>query len=43
MDFRLSAEQDAFAETVRRFARDELAPGALERAHSNKYPWETAQ
>ena len=43
MDFRLSAEQDAFAESVRRFARDELAPGALERAHSNKYPWETAQ
>jgi alkylation response protein AidB-like acyl-CoA dehydrogenase len=43
MDFRLSAEQDAFAESVRRFARDELAAGALERAHSNKYPWETAQ
>jgi len=43
MDFRLSAEQDAFAESVRRFARDELAPGALERAHSSKYPWETAQ
>jgi alkylation response protein AidB-like acyl-CoA dehydrogenase len=43
MDFRLSPEQEAFAESVRRFARDELAPRALERAHDSKYPWDTAQ
>lgn len=43
MDFQLSPEERAFAESVRRFARDELAAGALERAHSAKYPWETAQ
>ena len=43
MDFQLSAEQRAFADSVGRFARDELAPGALERAHSAKYPWETAR
>jgi len=43
MDFRLSAEESAFAESVRRFAREELAAGALQRAHDAKYPWETAQ
>ena len=43
MDFQLSPEQGAFAESVRRFARDELAPGALKRAHESKYPWETAR
>jgi alkylation response protein AidB-like acyl-CoA dehydrogenase len=43
MDFQLSAEQRAFAESVRRFARERLAPGALERAHGATYPWETAQ
>ena len=43
MNFALTEEQQAFAESVRRFARQELAPGALQRAHSPKYPWETAQ
>jgi alkylation response protein AidB-like acyl-CoA dehydrogenase len=43
MDFRPSPEQEAFAESVRRFARAELAPGALARAHDARYPWETAQ
>jgi alkylation response protein AidB-like acyl-CoA dehydrogenase len=43
MDFRLSADEEAFADSVRRFARAELAAGALERAHAGKYPWETAQ
>ncbi|HET7730158.1 MAG TPA: acyl-CoA dehydrogenase [Usitatibacter sp.] len=43
MDFSLTEEQRAFAESVRRFAQRELAPGALARAHSPKYPWETAQ
>jgi alkylation response protein AidB-like acyl-CoA dehydrogenase len=38
MDFRLSEEHAAFAASVRRFARDRLAPGALQRAHSPEYP-----
>ena len=43
MNFALGEEQAAFAESVRRFARAELAPGALERAHSAKYPWDAAR
>lgn len=43
MDFQLSEEQQAFADSVRRFARAKLAPKALERAHSPKYPWDAAQ
>ena len=43
MNFQLTEEQRAFAESVRRFAGQELAAGALERAHSARYPWETAQ
>ncbi|MBX3674081.1 MAG: acyl-CoA dehydrogenase family protein [Burkholderiales bacterium] len=42
MDFDFTEEQRAFAESVRRFAQAELAPGALERAHDPAYPWETA-
>lgn len=42
MNFNLSEEYQAFADSVARFAQDKLAPGALERAHSNQYPWETA-
>ncbi|NBO02472.1 MAG: acyl-CoA dehydrogenase, partial [Betaproteobacteria bacterium] len=42
MDFNLSEEHQAFADSVRRFARERLADGALERAHSPHYPWETA-
>ena len=43
MDFTLSEEHQAFADSVARFAQDKLAAGALERAHASHYPWETAQ
>lgn len=43
MNFELSEEHQAFADSVARFAQDKLAPGALERAHAKHYPWETAQ
>lgn len=43
MNFELSEEHQAFADSVARFAQDKLAPGALERAHAKSYPWETAQ
>ncbi|MGE4340015.1 MAG: acyl-CoA dehydrogenase family protein, partial [Pigmentiphaga sp.] len=43
MHFALTPEQTAFADTVRRFARAELAAGALERAHSPSFPWTVAQ
>src|SRR5690554_2676550 len=43
MDFKLNADDEAFADSVRRFAKDKLAAGALERAHSPRYPWEIAQ
>lgn len=43
MDFQLNEEHRAFSDSVARFARQELAPGALERAHSKSYPWETAK
>ncbi|MDO9031627.1 MAG: acyl-CoA dehydrogenase [Hydrogenophaga sp.] len=42
MDFKLSEEHQAFADSVARFANDKLKDGALERAHSKHYPWETA-
>ncbi|MFW7341019.1 acyl-CoA dehydrogenase [Pollutimonas sp. H1-120] len=43
MDFNLSEEYQSFSDSVARFAQAKLAPGALARAHSNQYPWETAQ
>jgi alkylation response protein AidB-like acyl-CoA dehydrogenase len=43
MDFNLSEEQAAFAESVRRFAQDKLAAGALQRAHSPGYPAHVAK
>jgi len=43
MDFELSEEQRTFATAVRRFARDKLAEGALERAQSALFPWDAAQ
>ena len=43
MDFRLTPEQTQFRDSVRRFAENELAPGALERAHASGYPWEVAR
>ncbi|MFS8974569.1 acyl-CoA dehydrogenase family protein [Cupriavidus necator] len=43
MNFELSEEHQAFAGSVRRFAQDRLAAGALERAHSAQYPWDVAR
>mgnify|MGYP000594318028 CR=1 FL=1 len=43
MNFDLSPEDQAFADAVSRFAKDRLAAGALERAHSPHYPWEAAR
>jgi len=43
MDFNLSEEHAAFAESVRRFAHDKLAAGALRRAHSADYPRDVAR
>src|SRR5215510_10154532 len=43
MNFELTPDQAAFAETVRRFARAKLADGALQRAHDPNYPWDTAK
>lgn len=43
MNFDLNPDDKAFAESVRRFANDKLSKGALERAHSPSYPWETAR
>ena len=42
MEFDLTPEQKAFRDSVRDFARRELAKGALERAHSSDYPWDVA-
>lgn len=43
MNFDLSEEHQAFADSVSRFAREKLSAGALERAHSSEYPWEVAK
>ncbi|WP_459617430.1 acyl-CoA dehydrogenase family protein [Bordetella sp. 2513F-2] len=43
MDFNLNPDYQSYADSVRRFARDHLAEGALARAHADEYPWETAQ
>ncbi len=43
MNFSLTSDQIAFADSVDRLARTELAPGALVRAHSTDYPWDVAQ
>jgi len=43
MNFNLSAEDQAFADAVRRFAQDKLSDGALKRAHSPDYPWDAAK
>ena len=40
MDFGLSDDQLAIRDTVRKFARAELAPGYLARAKSEEFPWE---
>jgi len=43
MDFELGAEQKAFGDSVRRFAQDKLAEGALARAHDPAYSFELAR
>lgn len=43
MQTALTQDQLDLAQAVRRFARNELAAGALERAHSREYPWDVAK
>ncbi len=43
MDFNLTGEQKLFAESVGRFARENLAAGALKRAHDPEFPFDVAQ
>jgi alkylation response protein AidB-like acyl-CoA dehydrogenase len=43
MDFELTAEQEAFRDSVRGFAQRHLAAGALERAHTPGFPWDVAR
>jgi hypothetical protein len=43
MNFDLTDEQQAFAESVRRFARAHLADGALQRAHDPAFPFDVAK
>lgn len=43
MEFELSEEQRAFADSVRRFAVAELKGEALRRAHEPGYPWSVAE
>jgi len=42
MDFRFTREQEAFRDSVRRFAQRHLAPAARQRAHEPGYPWDVA-
>jgi alkylation response protein AidB-like acyl-CoA dehydrogenase len=43
MHFRLTDEQEAFAQSVRGFAREHLLADAVRRAHEAQYPWELAR
>src|ERR1700688_1172342 len=43
MNFDFTAEQKQFAEQMRRFAREHLAPGALKRAHDPGFPFDVGQ
>ncbi|PLC53281.1 acyl-CoA dehydrogenase [Pollutimonas nitritireducens] len=43
MNFDLNPDDQAFADSVRRFAKDKLTDGTLERAHSPHYPWDIAK
>ena len=43
MNFDFTEEQTLFAEQVRRFAREQLAVGALTRAHDPGFPFDVAQ
>ncbi len=43
MNFDFTPEQKHFADSVRRFAREQLAPDALKRAHDPCFPFDVAQ
>jgi alkylation response protein AidB-like acyl-CoA dehydrogenase len=43
VNFSLSPDQIAFADSVDRLARTKLAAGALARAHDTEYPWDVAK
>src|SRR3954470_2608108 len=43
MDFRLTEQQQMFRDSVAQFARRELADGALERAHTARFPHDVAK
>lgn len=43
MNFELTEDQKIFYDSVQKFARKELTDGALERAHSDDYPWDVAE
>ena len=43
MNFELTEDQRAFQDAIRRFAKDKLTDGALERAHSTGYPTDIVQ
>ena len=43
MDFNFTEEQGLFRDSVRAFAMRHLAADALERAHTDEYPWEVAR
>ena len=43
MDFNLTGEQRALRDSVHNFAMRYLADGALQRAHSDAYPWDVAR
>jgi alkylation response protein AidB-like acyl-CoA dehydrogenase len=43
MDFNLTEEQTMFRDAVAAFANRTLKDGALERAHSDDYPWDVAK
>src|SRR3981189_3604853 len=43
MQFTFPEEQQAFADSVRRFALVKLAPDALKRAHDPRYPFDVAK
>jgi alkylation response protein AidB-like acyl-CoA dehydrogenase len=43
MNFNLTNDQVSFSDSVAKFARTELAPDSLNRAHSNVYPWDVAK
>ena len=43
MQFTFPEEQQAFADSVRRFALAKLEPDALKRAHDPRYPFDVAK